>query len=112
LVNTLTINYAIQYYLEENGDETYITSNKSDQFSTEMNGEIGENIVLSYQSFSQFNFESEGIDADVLSIVDFLGLYHEHTQKNLLHLKSPIIQEIEKKAIIFHIIRSKCTDCH
>lgn len=36
-------------------------------------------LLLSYKSYSQFNFESGGFDADVLSIMKFLNEYYKHT---------------------------------
>ncbi|RZL62460.1 MAG: hypothetical protein EOO93_08695 [Pedobacter sp.] len=40
-------------------------------------------ILMSYKSYCQFNLENEGYDADVLSLIDFLNGYYQHTQKFL-----------------------------
>jgi len=73
-LNTLIIKFNILYYVGKDND-----------------------LLLSYKSDSQFNFESEGFDADVLSITKFLNDYYAHTETFFQQYGFKSIQEIEEK---------------
>lgn len=57
---------------------------------------MGEELFISYNSSCEFNFESEGFDADVTSLTDFLTEYH--AQANLFFSQNAhkSLIEIEK----------------
>lgn len=66
-----------------------------------------DNLLLTYKSYSQFNFESEGFDADVLSITNFLNEYYAHTDAFFQQYGLKIIQEIEKECRAGRELKSK-----
>ncbi|MGN8068999.1 hypothetical protein [Mucilaginibacter sp. 22184] len=74
LLNTLIITFDITYCAGENDE-----------------------LLLSYESHSRFNFESEGFEHDVRSIEQFLKEYYVHTEVFFQQYGFKTIQEIEKE---------------
>jgi hypothetical protein len=66
-----------------------------------------DDLLVSYKSYSQFNFESEGFDADVLSITKFLNEYYAHTDAFFQQYGLKTIQEIEKERRVERELKSK-----
>jgi hypothetical protein len=98
-LNTLLITFGILYYGGE-GKVSILSHDIIDDthyqysFVTE---DTDDNLMLSYDSSCQFNFESEGLEADVLSITEFLGTYYAHTEKFFQLYGFKTLLEIEKK---------------
>lgn len=96
-LNTLFITFNIQYYVEHAvDDEDIITPNGPNSWNMHVSFSIGEEEFISYESSCWFNFESEGFEADVASLTDFLVGYH--TQANLFFSQNAhkSLIEIEK----------------
>lgn len=81
-LNTLIITFHILYTVDDETSRFIEYTNDPNTYSIHIEGEMfsGE-IFLSYKSSCQFNFESEGFDADVLSITEFLAEYCTHTRE-------------------------------
>lgn len=80
-LNTLIVTFDILYTIDEDVVDLILPSYTPDKFTIHIEGEIGSgDIFLSYNSSCQFNFESEGFDADLLSITEFLAEYCAHTK--------------------------------
>lgn len=83
-LNTLIITFDIRYNVGQDND-----------------------LLLTYKSTSQFNFESEGFDADVLSITKLLNEYYAHTDAFFEQYGLKTIQEIEKECKVRRELKSK-----
>ncbi|WP_316823688.1 hypothetical protein [Pedobacter miscanthi] len=95
-LNTLFVKFNIQYYVEHAvDDENIITPNGPNSWNMHVSISIGEEEFISYNSSCEFNFESEGFNADVISLTDFLVGYHaqanlffsQHAHKSLIEIE-------------------------
>lgn len=80
-----------------NGRKTESLNTLAITFDIRYNVGKNEDLLLSYKSYGQFNFESEGFDADVLSITKFLNEYYTHTEAFFQQYGLKTIQEEEKR---------------
>ncbi|MDN5284198.1 MAG: hypothetical protein JWR38_472 [Mucilaginibacter sp.] len=98
-LNTLVITFGILFYAGK-GKESLLSYDTIDdnhyQYSI-VTENSDDNLLLSYDSSCQFNFESEGLEADVLSITEFLGTYYAHTEKFFQLYGFKTLPEIEEK---------------
>jgi len=80
-LNTLFVTFNINYYVDHSVDEeNIVTPISPNSWNIQTSFSIGEEEFISYKSSCQFNFESEGFDADVLSLTEFLTDYQAHTK--------------------------------
>jgi hypothetical protein len=98
-LNTLLITFNLLFYAGE-GKDSILSYDTIDDNHYQFNFSVensDDNLLLSYDSSCQFNFESEGLEADVLSITEFLGTYYAHTEKFFQLYGFKTLPEIEKK---------------
>ena len=79
-LNTMYITFNIVYNVGSTNDEEVVTHIGPGKYSIAISFEEGGDLFISYKSSCQFNFESEGFDADVTSLTDFLRDYQAHTR--------------------------------
>lgn len=79
-LNTMYITFDIVYNVGSTNDEEVVTHTGPGKYSIAISFEEGGDVFISYKSSCQFNFESEGFDADVTSLTDFLRDYQAHTR--------------------------------
>jgi hypothetical protein len=79
-LNTMYITFNIIYDIGSKNEKEVVTQTGPGQYSVEISFEAGDDIFISYKSSCQFNFESEGLDADLASLTDFLTNYDTHTK--------------------------------
>lgn len=79
-LNTMYITFDIVYNVGSTNEEEVVTHTGPGKYSIAISFEEGEDVFISYKSSCQFNFESEGFDADVASLTDFLRDYQAHTR--------------------------------
>ncbi len=76
---TMYITFDIIHTVGTTNDEEVVTHTGPGKYSVAISFEEGEDVFISYKSSCQFNFESEGFDADVTSLTHFLTDYQAHT---------------------------------
>jgi len=79
-LNTMYISFDIVYNVGSTNEEEVVTHTGPGKYSVAISFEEGDDVFISYKSSCQFNFESEGFDADVTSLTDFLRDYQAHTR--------------------------------
>ena len=80
-INTMFITFDILYCVDAITDDKEIVSPTGpNTWDINVSFSIGDEVFISYKSSCQFNFESEGFDADVTSLTDFLRDYQAHTR--------------------------------
>jgi hypothetical protein len=80
-LNTIFIKFSILYCVEHQEDEeNIVTPTRPHTWDVQVSFTLGEEEFISYKSSCQFNFESEGFDADVVSLIEFLTDYQAHTK--------------------------------
>ncbi|RLJ72952.1 hypothetical protein [Pedobacter alluvionis] len=80
VLNIMYISFEIIYHVGSTNNKEIITHTGPGKYSVAISFEEGEDIFISYKSSCQFNFESEGYNADITSLTDFLRDYQTHTR--------------------------------
>ncbi|WP_114939554.1 hypothetical protein [Mucilaginibacter endophyticus] len=98
-LNTLVISFGILCHAGK-GRESILSKEAMDhghyqyEFVTE---NTDDNLLFSYDSTCQFNFESESFKSDLSSITEFLDTYYAHTEKFFQEYGFKTLPEIEEK---------------
>jgi hypothetical protein len=79
-LNTMYVTFDILYNVGSTNEKEVVTHIGPGEYSVAFSFEEGEDVFISYKSSCQFNFESEGFDADVASLNEFLTDYQAHTK--------------------------------
>lgn len=79
-LNTMFVVFNILYCVGSINEKEIVTHTGPGKFTIEFSSTSGDDVFVSYSSSCQFNFESEGFDADVASLTGFLSDYQEHTR--------------------------------
>ena len=80
-INTMFITFDILYCVDAiTDDKEIVSATGPNTWNINVSFSIGDEVFISYKSSCQFNFESEGFDADVTSLTDFLKDYQAHTR--------------------------------
>ena len=104
-LNRLIIEFHILYTVDDETSRTIVFSNDPNKYTIHTTSETGSGeIFLSYKSSCKFNFESEGVNADVLSITEFLTEYCNHTKKFMIQYGFEPIQKKEEEIRMNHRI--------
>ncbi|TCD15644.1 hypothetical protein EZ456_24390 [Pedobacter psychrodurus] len=81
-INTMFITFDILYCVDAITDDKEIVSPTGpNSWDINVSFSIGDEVFISYKSSCQFNFESEGLAADVASLTNFLTDYQAHTKQ-------------------------------
>lgn len=91
---TLSSFYAPEFGFEVDKTDSLTTMLIS--FSIEYHVGYNNTHVFSYESCTSFNFESEGYDADLISLMEFIDKYYRHTESFLEQFGLLTQQQIEK----------------
>lgn len=79
-INIMFITFDILYCVDAITDNKEIVSPTGpNTWDINVSFSIGGEVFISYKSSCQFNFESEGLAADITSLTDFLRDYQAHT---------------------------------
>lgn len=79
-INIMFITFDILYCVDAITDNKEIVSPTGpNTWDINVSFSIGDEVFISYKSSCQFNFESEGLAADITSLTDFLRDYQAHT---------------------------------
>lgn len=99
-LNTMIISFNISLTVGENEEDSssvLIPSDDPKYYTIHVQGEEPTEILVSYDSSCQFDFESEGFDADMISLTEFLRDYDTHTKTFLRNYGYKPVLDMEKK---------------
>lgn len=105
--NTMFISFEILYCVETVTDDKEIVSPTGpNTWDVNVSFSIGDEVFISYKSSCQFNFESEGFDADVTSLTHFLTDYQAHTSLFFSQYGYKPLLAIEEETRLRHTLTS------
>lgn len=105
---TLTLEFDIRYTVRDEGEEIIELLEGPNKFLKHISFEFGKgDIILSYNISSQFNFENEGFDADVLSLIDFLEKFYLHIKLFISQAGFEVIKKAEEKERMNYPLRGE-----
>ncbi|EHQ30357.1 hypothetical protein [Mucilaginibacter paludis] len=101
-LNTMIISYNINYTVGEGGNDrrVFIPSDDPTQYTIHVEFEECTELLVSYNSSCQFDFESEGFDADMISLTEFLRDYDTHTKTFLMNYGYKPVLDMEEDSRI------------
>ncbi|SHE67140.1 hypothetical protein [Pedobacter caeni] len=105
-LNTMFILFHILYCVGSTHEKEIITPTGPGKHTIEFSFIAGEDVFISYRSSCQFDFESEGFDADVASITDFLADYQAHTQSFFRQYGFNSIIKLEEESRMRHTLKA------
>jgi len=78
-LNTLTIYFELEYLIGDNSREIVAPMDNPNKWNVEISFGTGEgDNFLAYKCVCRFNFERTSLDADIISINEFLNGYYAH----------------------------------
>jgi hypothetical protein len=105
-LNTMFVAFHILYCVDSINEKEIVTPVGPGKFTIEFSSTVGDGVFVSYGSSCQFNFESEGFDADVASITDFLSEYQEHTKSFFIQHGFKPLMQMEENARKQHPLKA------
>lgn len=103
-LNTMYISFDILYNVGSTNEQQVVTHTGPGKYSITFSCEEGEDVFISYKSSCEFNFESEGFDADLAALTDFLKEYHAHTKSFFSQYGYKPLVEIEEDTRMRHTL--------